>query len=71
MRPSYGSGNCYGLLEKQGFLSFERLIRGLKHGQQRRRQTHWQQTERYPDPHVNISTIERLATGFRFTEGPV
>src|SRR4029453_13418020 len=43
----------------------------------------WQQTERYPDPRVisldpsfdryrvNFSAVERLATGFRFIEGPV
>jgi gluconolactonase len=43
----------------------------------------WQQAERYPDPRVisidpsfdqyrvNFSAVERLATGYRWTEGPV
>jgi gluconolactonase len=43
----------------------------------------WQQAERYPDPRVisldpsfdkyrvAFSAVERLATGYRWTEGPV
>jgi gluconolactonase len=45
--------------------------------------THWQPSPRYPDPAVQVlhpsferyrivlAAVERLATGFRFTEGPV